>query len=84
MIFLVEAANFFGQYVEHSQEVCVKKILRKFLRHIFLEFFKVKNWSVTVTRIFFYPNNFRFWCLGAQKKAKVEFYQIDNTEKKIA
>jgi hypothetical protein len=72
MIFLVEAANFFGQYVEHSQEVCVKKILWKFLRHIFLEFFKVKNWSVTVTWIFVYLNIIRFWCLAAQMKAKIE------------
>ena len=80
----MEGANFFGQYVEQSQELCVKKILRKFLRNFFLEHFKVKNWSVVVTWIFFYPNIIRFWCLVAQKKAKVEFYETDKTEKKIA
>jgi hypothetical protein len=42
-------ANFFGWGVEHYKEKCVKKNLRKFLRKIFLEFFKVKNWSITVT-----------------------------------
>ena len=80
----MEVANFFGQYVEQSQELCEKKILRKCFRFFFLECFKVKILSVVVTWIFFYLNNIRFWCLVAQMKAKIEFYKTDKTEKKIA
>ena len=79
----MKLANFFGQGVEHSQELCVKKILRKFLRNFSVEFLKVKNWSVIVTWIFFKPNIVRFRCLVAQKKAKVELYETDKTEKKL-
>ena len=75
--------NFFAQGVEHSQEFCGKKIFTKIFTKIFLEFFKVKNLSVTVTRIFFKPNIIRFQCLAAQMKANIVFYKIDKTEKKM-
>ena len=80
----MKAATFFAEYVDHSQELCVKKFLRKFLRIFFLEFFKVKNLTIIVTWIFFYPNIVRFRCLAAQKKAKIELNETDKTEKKIA
>ena len=77
-------ANFFARGVEQYQELCVKKILRKFLRKFFLEPFKVKIFLVIVIYIFFNPNIIRFWCLVAQMKAKIELYETVETEKKIA
>ena len=74
---LKRSREIFGRVLHHDQ-----KNLRKFVRKFFLEPFKVKNLIVIVTWIFFYPNIVRFWCLVAQKKAKVEFYETDKTEKK--
>ena len=79
----MKLANFFGQGVEHSQELCEKKILRRFFRTIFLESFKVKIESVTVNWIFLYLNTIRFQCLAAHSKAKIEFYDTEKKRKKM-
>ena len=79
----MEVKNIFAGGRKYAQKICEKKILRKFLRKFFLEPFKVKNLIVIVTWIFCLPNIIRFWCLGAQKKAKVDFYKTEKMEKKL-
>ena len=81
--FIHEVGPFFCWACTTLPRKMCKKNLRKFLRKIFLEFFKVKNWSITVTWLFFYPNIIRFWCLAAQMKANIEFYDIEKNNKKM-
>ena len=81
--FIDELGQFFWPGCRTVSAIMCKKNFTKIFTNFFSRIVQSQNFERHRNLDFFYLNIIRFWCLIAQKKANIEFYENDNPKNNI-